>query len=148
MMTFTHEMLAQASIRAATPLQTDKSLIYVVDDEAMIGEVVEVILSLEGYRPRFFQNPRHALDALQRGDDRPALMLTDFVMSPLNGIELIEAARGIYPSLKTVLYSGNVGQEALDRFATKPDAFLAKPFLPKTLITVIQRVLDAPDVGL
>ncbi len=148
MMGVHRRMLVQTSIRTSAPLRAEKALIYVVDDEVMIGEVVEVILGLEGYRPRFFQNPRQALEALERGEDRPDLLLTDFVMSPINGIELIEKARRVYPGLKTILYSGNVGQESLNRFLTKPDAFLAKPFLPKTLISVVQKVLDSSDTRL
>src|SRR5258708_67508 len=84
-------------------------LVYVVDDESMIGEVVEVILQLEGYEARFFQNPCVAYEAFLQANPRPVLLLSDFVMTPMNGMELIDRCRQVDPGLKTILCSGNVG---------------------------------------
>jgi DNA-binding NtrC family response regulator len=124
------------------PSQARTASIYIVDDEAMIGEVVEVILSLEGYQARFFQNPVQALEAFTEADPKPDLLLTDFVMSPMNGMELIESCRKVVPDLKCILYSGNVGQEITQYYNSKPDGFLSKPFLPKTLTGIVQSVLS------
>jgi two-component system cell cycle sensor histidine kinase/response regulator CckA len=125
----------------SAPAQIQTASIYIVDDEAMIGEVVEVILNLEGYRPRFFQNPIEALEAFIAADPKPDLLLTDFVMSPMNGMELIERCRQICPEVKCILYSGNVGQEITQFYSSKPDGFLSKPFLPKALTGIVQTVL-------
>ncbi|HYE29824.1 MAG TPA: response regulator [Methylomirabilota bacterium] len=127
----------------ARPASADPALIFVVDDEPMIGEVVSVILNLEGYRHRFFLNPKHALEAIERGEERPDLLLTDFVMPPFNGLELIERARHVLPGLRTILYSGNVGQDIINQCNVKPDAFLAKPFLPKALLELVAKTLEA-----
>jgi DNA-binding NtrC family response regulator len=126
----------------SAPTQVQTASIYIVDDEAMIGEVVEVILNLEGYRPRFFQNPVEALEAFTEADPKPNLLLTDFVMSPMNGMELIERCRQLCPELKCILYSGNVGQEITQFYSSKPDGFLSKPFLPKALTGIVQTVLS------
>jgi DNA-binding NtrC family response regulator len=117
------------------------ALIYIVDDEHMVGEVVEVILNLEGYLPKFFCDPTEAYHAFAKADPRPALLLTDFLMSPINGMQLIEQCKRLQPGLKTILYSGNVGQEITRYYSTRPDAFLSKPFLPKTLVHLVQSVL-------
>ena len=126
----------------SAPAQTQTASIYIVDDEEMIGEVVEVILDLEGYRPRFFQNPLEALEAFTSADPKPDLLLTDFAMMQMNGMELIERCRKICPEIRCILYSGNVGQEITQFYPSKPDGFLSKPFLPKALTGIVQTVLS------
>ena len=119
-----------------------EKLIYVVDDESLIGEVVEIVLKLKGFRPRFFVNPESALEALKLGEEKPVLLLTDFLMVPINGMELIERCKQIQPDLKTLLYSGNVGEEMTEHYRVRPDGFLGKPFLPNDLISIIESVLN------
>jgi DNA-binding NtrC family response regulator len=116
--------------------------VYVVDDEEMIGEVVEVILQLEGYRPKFFSDPEAAFQSFLSETVKPELLLTDFLMRPINGMELIERCKQACPELKTILYSGNVGEEILRFYTVQPDGFLSKPFLPKTLVATVQSVLS------
>ena len=126
----------------SAPPQVDAKLIYVVDDESMIGDVVQIILRMDGYRPKFFQDPEMAFRALVEEETRPALLLTDFLMSPINGMELIDRCKRRFPELRTVLYSGNASEEILEQYPTKPDAFLRKPFLPRKLLGVIKGTLD------
>lgn len=117
-------------------------LIFVVDDEPMIGEVVKAILELEGFQIEVFQDPTAALAVLQQSR-QPDLLLSDFVMPSLNGMELIEQARKINPGLKTVLFSGNFGSDIMRYYPVKPDKFLNKPFQPKVLTDMIRAVLAA-----
>lgn len=136
-------MLARpASTSAETPAGTD-GVIFVVDDEPMIGEIVASILDLEGYRSRVFVDPQKALAAFVEANPRPKLLMTDYVMGPMNGMELIHRCRSLAPELKTILYSGNVTEDITDIYVFKPDAFVEKPFLPATLLGVVERVLGA-----
>ena len=120
----------------------DAKLIYVVDDEAMIGDVVQIILRMEGYRSKFFQDPEQAWAAFAHDETRPALLLTDYLMRPMNGLELIERCKRVQPGLKTILSSGNAGGTVLQQSSVKPDAFLRKPFLPRTLLGLLRSTLD------
>lgn len=124
------------------------TLIFVVDDEVMVGEVVETILGLEGFSVRFFSDPTEAFRALLIADPKPDLLLSDYVMTPMNGMELIEQCKSICPGLHTILYSGNVGEEILRGYDFKPEAFLTKPFLPKTLIEAVEQILAQPLVNM
>jgi len=129
---------------SASPSQSTEGkpiLIHVVDDESMIGEVVEVILKLKGFQPKFFVDPDLALHSLINDEPKPDLLLTDFLMSPYNGMELIERCKRVHPALKTILCSGNVGEEIMQYYSIKPDGFVSKPFLPKTLVAVVKSVL-------
>jgi DNA-binding NtrC family response regulator len=133
---------SNSSPRSRPPTENDPILVYVVDDESMIGEVVEVILKLKGFKPKFFVDPELALHAIINDSPKPDLLLTDFLMTPINGMELIERCKRIHPDLKTILYSGNVGEEIVQYYSVKPDGFVSKPFLPKTLVSMVKSVLD------
>lgn len=134
--------MTSGDLSTSTRGERRQELIYVVDDEAMIGEVVEVVLRLEGFQPQFFANPKAAYEAFLAAAPRPKLLLTDFLMSPINGMELIQRCKQHDPDLRTVLYSGNVREDIVQYYPERPDAFISKPFLPKTLIDVIHSVLD------
>lgn len=127
--------------KSAKPSEKRAPCIFVVDDEPMIGEVVKAILEMEGFQIEVFQDPGAALAVLQKSR-QPDLLLTDFVMPSLNGMELIEQAKRANPGLRTVLFSGNFGNEIMRYYPVKPDRFLSKPFQPKTLVDIIKTVLS------
>jgi two-component system response regulator ChvI len=133
--------MSMAEQQTSSPPPVDDKLIYVVDDESMIGDVVQIILKLDGFKPRFFTDPEEALRAMMDETAKPVLLLTDFVMSPMNGIELIQRCKQDCPQLKTILYSGNAGEDIFVHAAVKPDAFLRKPFLPRTLLNLVRSTL-------
>lgn len=124
-------------------VQPEPALIYLVDDDEMVGRVVCQLLETEGYRPMFFADPTEALEALAGDGEKPALLFTDFSMEPINGMELIEQSREILPDLPTILYSGNVGEEILAVYSIHPNAFMTKPFRPGTLFETVRNVLAA-----
>ena len=117
--------------------------IFVVDDEALIGEFVGTILSQEGFEIACFSNPAVALQKFEEAAVKPELLVTDYVMQPMNGMELIQKVREAVPGFKTILYSGNVTEEITELYETPPDAFLNKPFQPTTLIELVRKVLLA-----
>lgn len=65
--------------------------ILVVDDEFLIADVLAFALEDEGFAVVRASNGRKALDVLQR--DRPVLVITDYMMPVMNGLELAEAIR-------------------------------------------------------
>ena len=136
-------MLTKVEAEESENLSPAPGLVYIVDDEVLIGEVVEAILNLEGYETKVFSNPEQALQAFCEEPRKPELLISDFVMTPMNGMELIGRCKEVMPALKTLLYSGNVGEEITSQYVIKPEAFMSKPFLPRTLIGLVQSVLVA-----
>ena len=124
---------------AASPVQ--KALGYIVDDDADLGCLVQTILEQAGLRTVFFPEPDQALKAFQAAGTKPDLLLTDFHMHSMDGMELIESCKRLEPRLKTILYSGTVLAEMLEPYAYKPDKFLQKPFQPKLLLDAIRAAL-------
>jgi len=124
---------------AATGKKT--AVLYVVDDEPLVGDVVQAILKMGGYESVLFADPKAAFQALSEANPKPTLLLTDFQMPQMTGRELIQHCKKVHPALKTILYSGNVQEETVAFYPTRPDGFLRKPFTPKTLIDLVQSVL-------
>jgi CheY-like chemotaxis protein len=115
--------------------------IFVVDDEAMLLELALVILEPCGYRIKTFRNPETALRAFTEAEPPPALIITDYAMHTMNGLELIEACRRIRPQQKALLLSGTVGPDVYHNAPCQPDRFLGKPYQAKQLLEAVKEVL-------
>jgi len=141
------ELKVSASSMSADATGADRAggkpgaLVYVVDDEPMVGDVVLAILKMGGFQTVFFEDPHAALKAFNETAAKPDLLLTDFQMPQMTGRELIQKCKQVQPSLKTILYSGNVQEDTVAFYPARPDRFLRKPFTPKTLIDLVKSVL-------
>jgi DNA-binding NtrC family response regulator len=134
--------MSQLTIQSNPATAKKTALVYVVDDEPMVGDVVQAILKMGGYESVLFDDPQTAFQALSDANPKPTLLLTDFLMPQMTGRELIQHCKKVHPALKTILYSGNVQEETVAFYPSRPDRFLRKPFTPKTLIDLVQSVLE------
>ncbi len=116
-------------------------LIFLVDDERMLGELAEIILQGEGYKTRYFEDPRDALFAFERDLPKPQLLITDYVMGSMDGLELIEACRQGCPELKTLMVSGTVEESYINQQPVRPNLFLAKPYAATALLAMVRTLL-------
>lgn len=134
--------LTKSSPVAVEPSQKARqTTVFIVDDEPMVGEVVGVVLNMEGFNTRLFTSPTDALEALEAAAEKPDLLITDNLMQPLSGLDLIARCRTLIPSMRAILYCGAAIKEGSQSGEIKPDAFLSKPFLPRELIQTVQNVL-------
>ncbi|HEY6167595.1 MAG TPA: response regulator [Verrucomicrobiae bacterium] len=118
-------------------------LVYVVDDEAMIVTLIDAILAPAGYGLKLFRDPELLLKALGAAKPKPDVLITDFAMGAVNGMELIERSKALHPKLKTIMISGTVDQNFVRLAPVKPDRFLAKPFESRTLLGAVEALLNA-----
>lgn len=128
----------------AAPLAETSVRVFAVDDEELVTDLIAAILGAEGYVVQVFQDPTRALQAFTEAHPKPDLLITDFVMGQMNGIELIEKCRQQAPALPTLLLSGTVTEDFIQLFATQPDRFLAKPFRAEQLLAAVREVLAPP----
>lgn len=119
----------------------ERPLVFVVDDEAMLLELSTVILEPLGYHLCTFRDPKSALDSFARAQPRPDLLITDYAMHEMNGMELIRECRRLEPSQKILLLSGTVGVEVFEESPCKPNRFLAKPYYARQLIDIVKGML-------
>ena len=82
---------------------------------------------------------------------RLAAVLLDLSMPHMGGPETLRRLRALQPGLPVVLMSGYTEQEVASHFlegSPGPVAFLQKPFLPRDLVAVLRRVLEAAPSSL
>src|SRR5436309_13228874 len=123
----------QVRKEGSPPAMKASALVYVVDDEPMVGDVVQAILKMGGYESVLFQDPNAAFKAISEVNPKPTLLLTDFQMTQLTGRELIQHCKKAHPLLKTILYSGNVQADTVALYPARPARFLRMPFPTHTL---------------
>ena len=120
---------------------SDRTLVFVVDDEPMLLELASAILEPCGYRIQTFCDPGVALQAFKAAAPPPALIITDFAMHEMTGMELMAACRQIRPAQKVLLVSGTVGPDIFGATTSKPDGFLGKPYQPKQLVDLVEELV-------
>jgi CheY-like chemotaxis protein len=127
-----------------TSSRTDDNppLIYLVDDEPILLDLAEAILEGEGYRLERFTDPEPALAALQQAEKKPSLLLTDYAMHSMNGLEFIEKFKEKLPEIKTLMVSGTVDEEFIQSSSVQVDSFLRKPYQPGDLIAAVRSILQ------
>lgn len=112
-----------------------------VDDDEMSLESLYSFLTSEGYGVDAFQNPGKALECIS---DHPyMIILADYNMPQMSGIQLIRSIRVKKPEIFTILYSGfftdNLKQELYKE--TNIDKFITKPVRIKKLLPLINEII-------
>ena len=120
----------------------EHSKILVVDDEAVIRELMWDILAEEGYPVEAVSNGRAALDLLQKFDDF-VLLFTDIMMPEMDGIQLIREARKLKPTLIPIVMTGFATLETA-RAAVKEGAYdyVLKPFSLSEIKLAVANALE------
>ena len=118
-----------------------KPLIYLVDDQSVLLDLAEISLQAGGYVLKKFEDPELALKSFIKARSKPVLLITDYAMGKLNGLELIERCKEVKPDLKTIMISGTASAEILLDATVQVDRFIGKPYQPQNLAEIVRRIL-------
>ena len=119
-------------------------LVFIVDDEPVSAEIVAELLQLDGYRTRVFHDSRVAAAELHNAVVKPDVLLADFKMPGLNGLQLLAWGKAEIHSLKTVLLTGFGFDLTLGEQGFCPDQWVTKPFPVQTLLRSVRTALALP----
>jgi DNA-binding NtrC family response regulator len=119
--------------KPAPTARSGRDSIFVVDDNTLLGEFAAAVLEAAGFKVEQFTDPRAVLRAIQEADPKPAVLVTDYDMGPMNGLELILSSHKVHPALKTVLLSGTMDDSIMETHPAKVNRFLGKPYEPLQL---------------
>ena len=139
--------MAAAIIMSASPETKNgqppesRPLIFAVDDEPMLLELASMILQPQGFRVETFRDPLVAVRSFSLANPLPALIITDFAMHRMNGLDLIRDCRQIHPDQKILMVSGTVDESVYVNSPHKPDAFMPKPYSATQLVAEVNRLL-------
>lgn len=121
---------------------SSQARLLLVDDDAMVLQVLEDLLSTQGYAVTACAEPREALQLLEDSERRFDIMITDNNMPRMKGVELARLARKQRSDLPIVLITGFAKPNASE--LTHISRHLHKPVSTKDLTSVI-RELTAPN---
>ncbi|MEL6343143.1 MAG: ATP-binding protein [Myxococcota bacterium] len=124
------------------PTQERHQTVWVVEDHRLLRVVVGRILGGAGYHWETFADPERALQRLQAGDLPPDLLLTDVMMAPLTGPELVAAAKVIHPELPVLYMSGHAKGLLTETGVVPNVTLLNKPFTSETLLEAVAHILQ------
>ena len=120
-----------------------------VDDDALMRELLAEWLSEAGYRVRQAENGANALRMLR---SRPAaLLITDMDMPGRDGAQTLDDARRMLPGLPVIAISGGVRDGGWNWAATAlklgAAKALAKPFERHDLLAAVEEVVPQDKSG-
>lgn len=119
-------------------IHLQQKLILLVEDDELVRESAAAALQSEGFRVLQAECAADAKLVLRSKSDI-ALVITDVVMpGEEDGYALVEFIADSYPTIKTLVISGFIGEE---RNHAPNTPFLQKPFSNEELLIQIQRLL-------
>lgn len=111
--------------------------VLIVDDEPQVRSLIRTVLSKHDFRIVEARDGVSALSTVLDLDGAIGLMVTDYFMPGIDGLHLSKQVKLLFPGVPILLVSGEAFIDG-DNFPA--DAFLAKPFLPSTLVDTVRRL--------
>ncbi|MBE7637792.1 response regulator [Sneathiella sp. P13V-1] len=117
--------------------------ILIVEDDPDVLDLLELLLSTEGYETMTAQDGVLAAKLPVHGDDQPDLIISDFNLPKgVNGLELVENTRErIGLSIPAIILTGDISTSTLRLIAGHDCLKLDKPVNPEDLLQSIQNLL-------
>jgi CheY-like chemotaxis protein len=124
--------------------------ILVVDDEPDVLAALERALRLAGYK---VSTAADAAEALQLCADHSfEVVVLDYIMPSMTGIELLNRIRGHHPMIRSVIVSGKIDSQVSEdaiagelRDRIEADAYLHKPLDNPKLLDTIKHLLTGDE---
>jgi CheY-like chemotaxis protein len=119
-------------------------LILIVDDDPSLRLALEEVFDFAGYAVMSAGSAREGLQALHQLDEKPSLIISDVLMTDMDGYEFFHAVRAhekwrdipfIFLSAK-----GRLRDEAEKR-GLRVNGYVSKPFVVEDLLTTIARLI-------
>lgn len=121
------------------PENAAKPKVLVADDERVIADTLAIILNQSGFDATAVYSGEKAVETAQTL--RPDMLISDVIMTDLNGIDAAIKIREMLPKCKILLFSGQAATaDLLDRAQGQGHQFeiLAKPVHPQDLLAKLR----------
>ena len=117
-----------------------KEIIHIIDDEPIIYEVLQDLLTSEGYEVEISTNGEEALEKYE--SQNFDLTLLDLLMPGIDGIEVLKRLKKMNPSAVVIIITAYASIESAIS-AMKMGAFdyIQKPFKHDELLLIVQRAI-------
>lgn len=118
-----------------------KKLIYVIDDEQDIQEILKINLVSGGYNVSVFSSGESAFEALKK--EKPDLIILDIMMPGMDGYEFCKRVRASEDKSIPIIFLSAKSDEFDKVFGLElgGDDYVAKPFSNKEILSRVKAVL-------
>lgn len=119
------------------PFTERPAVILLVDDTDAVRALMFRLLTRHGFRVLEAAHAKMALDTVRDFGEPIDLLVTDYTLPDMSGIDLAARIQALLPDLKTLYVSGR----DID-FEKASGAFLAKPFAVDQLLAIVRSLLS------
>ncbi|MBP6716068.1 MAG: PAS domain S-box protein [Acidobacteria bacterium] len=117
--------------------------ILLVDDEPMVAESMQLVIERLGYRVTACTHPADALELFADDPTQFDLVITDFQMPGMTGLELAAQLLRVRPGLDVIMATGFAGDLTEEQLRTRGlAAMVRKPFEMRGLARVLQHAFE------
>jgi DNA-binding NtrC family response regulator len=125
---------------AVANAETARLRLLLVEDEALLLQLMTARLSALGHQVAAFSRPLLALEAFAADPDGFDAVISDFSMPIMDGEMLSQRLLALRPAMPIVLYSG---QDQSGRAIGDSVQYLMKPVETELLVQALDRVANA-----
>lgn len=119
--------------------------VLIIDDETAILDILRILLKREGFDVVTAASGQQGLMALQ--ETHPDVVLTDIRMPGVGGIEILDAARELDPTIPVILMTAqaslNSAIQAVNRGAFH---YIQKPFSNDEMLLICRRAAESREL--
>ena len=117
--------------------------VLLVDDEPNLRRVLGAVLEADGYRVISADCGRDALKKA-KAESSLDLVITDYLMPDLNGLQVLDGIRKLHPSVKSLVVSGHgTVRSAVEAMRLGAFDYITKPFDVDQVKATVKRVLKS-----
>ena len=128
------------------PETSGTETLLVVENESAIRNLLQVVLSRNGYTVLAAESGREALDLVRTHTGDIHLLITDVMMPDMDGPELVKQLSTIRPDTRALFMSGYMDDTLGDyRILSTNANFIQKPFSPRTIAQKVREILDGVE---
>src|SRR4030066_2574167 len=119
----------------------EKKVILIAEDDLRVGESLRLLLKKKGHGILLAPNGKEALQRFRH--ETVDLVITDLVMPKMDGIELLEAVKGLRPETEVIVISaqGTI-EKAVQAMKWGAFDFIEKPINPRIISLLVERALE------
>lgn len=121
-------------------------LIYIIDDEKEVCELLRLTLETRNYKVKIGYNGETALAMIK--DKKPDLLILDLKMPKMNGYEVINALKSqkeyadIPIMVLTIITKGSTKSDEDWKRSLEVEDFITKPFDPLEILKRVRNILE------
>jgi PAS domain S-box-containing protein len=122
---------------------TGDETVLLAEDEPVVAQLLRVVLSEAGFNVISCADGREAVDSFQKYRDSVDVVLLDYRMPELDGIEAFDVIHGVAPEVPVILMSGNIaGAKIRDLQVRGLRDVLRKPCSSNEVLQSLRSAID------